>query len=320
MIAALTDTWKMRATPFYYLQKKWHSAEPFITTVIKRTPMLINLVLFRALAKVFGIRSIAVDGDYGTFHGSPMDLGVLGQYLTKRTYAPNMMNYILKSFDGEQGGTFIDIGANIGFTTVPVARAGITCIAFEPDPRNFGFLQRNVQESGVADKVTLYNTALYDRSCQLHFEISDWNHGDHRIRKSEDAPDGVIGEKRRKVITVNAETLDSMVSVDDLQRPIGIKIDTEGAEVNIFRGGENVISKADFVIFEYYPYMMRRLDVDEAELGRFAETYFKSGFALGKHNKDSDIVLGNVTDTVSFLKGFSERVSTLEYVDVFLSK
>ncbi len=66
--------------------------------------------------------------------------------------------------------------------------------------------------------------------------------------------------------------------------------------------------------------MMRRLDVDEAELGRFAETYFKSGFSLGKHNKDSDIVLGNVTDTVSFLKGFSERVSTLEYVDVFLTK
>jgi len=310
----------MRTTPFYYLQTKWHSMEPFITTVMKGLPNLFKLVLFRALAKIFHIRSVTVDGEYGIFHGSPMDLGVMGQYLLTQKYSTKMVSYILKSFDGKEGGTFIDIGANIGFTTIPMAKAGITCIAFEPDPLNFDFLQRNVHESGVADKVTLYNTAVYDCSRQLRFELSDWNHGDHRIRTSEDAIDGITGEKRRKVITVNAETLDSMVSVDDLQRPIGIKIDTEGAEVNIFRGGENVISNADFVIFEYCPYMMRRLDVDEAELGRFAEKYFKSGFALGKHNKDSDIVLGNVTDTVSFLKGFSGRVSTLDYVDVFLSK
>ncbi len=294
--------------------------EPFITTVMKGLPNLFNLVLFRALAKVFHIRSVAVDGEYGIFHGSPMDLGVMGQYLMTQKYSTKMVNYILKSFDGKEGGTFIDIGANIGFTSIPMAKAGITCIAFEPDPVNFGFLQKNLHESGVADKVTLYNTALYDRSCQVRFELSDWNHGDHRIRIGDGNIYGVVGEKHRKVITVNAEKLDDMISVDDLQRPIVIKIDTEGAEVNVFRGGKNVISRADLVIFEYSPYVIRRLDADEAELGRFAEKHFKSGFALGKHNKDSDIVLGSITDTVSFLKGFSERVSTLEYVDVFLSK
>jgi FkbM family methyltransferase len=283
-------------------------------------PNLFNLILFRALAKVFSIRSVAVDGDYGTFYGSPMDMGVLGQYLMTQKYAPKIVNYILDTFDGKEGGTFIDIGANIGFTMVPVAKAGITCIAFEPDPGNFGYLQRNVQESGVAGKVTLYNTALYDRSCQLLFEISDWNHGDHRIRKDERNIDGVIGEKHRKVITVNAEKLDDMISSDALQRPIVIKIDTEGAEVNIFRGGEDVISRADLVIFEYCPYMMRRLDADDAEQGRFAEKHFKSGFALGKHNKDADIVLGSITDTVSFLKAFSDRASPMDYLDVFLSK
>ena len=65
-----------------------------------------------ALAKVFHIRGVAVDGEYGIFHGSPMDLGVMGEYLMTQKYSTKIVNYILKSFDSKEGGTFLAYPVN----------------------------------------------------------------------------------------------------------------------------------------------------------------------------------------------------------------
>lgn len=308
--------------PFFLLrlQRAWHFLEPLITSAIKLSPKLINLVLLRALAKVFRVRSVDVDGDQGTFVGNPLDLGVFGRYLMKGTYSPEITDLILKAYAGKNGGTFVDIGANIGLITVPVAKAGIDCLSFEPDPENFAFLRRNVEAAGVADRVTLYNMAVYDREGRLSFEKSDWNFGDHRIRNVERPADGIFGEQHRQVIDVGAITLDGKVAVSGVKRPIVVKIDTEGAEVNVFRGGKNFLAQSDLVIFEYCPYLIRKMGENEGALTEFAEKHFEYGLVLGDNARGGGLAFRPIAEILARLKSFTYRPSNPGYLDIVLSK
>lgn len=314
------DNTVFKPTAFLRLQRAWFSLDPFITGIFRCLPKLLNAIAFRSLARVFGVHSVAVDGDRGTIFGSPLDLGVFGEYLRTRTYAPKLVNFILGFFRERGQGTFIDVGANIGLVTVPMARAGMTCIAFEPDPDNFRFLERNIRESGAAERVTAHNVALFDRATELRFERSGWNFGDHRVRNPAGSGSGIVGEQHRSVIAVVAKRLDDLVSPAALKKPVVIKMDTEGSEVNIFRGGRAAISAADLVIFEFSPYVIRRLGEDENELIRFAEEHFRTGFVLHHDNEHRDIVFQDIRDVVRRLRAFSKSVTGIDHVDVFLAK
>ena len=73
------------------------------------------------------------------------------------------MTEALQAFFAPTGGTYLDIGANIGLMTVPFARdPRIRCLAFEPDPTNFGFLQRNIApRNAPASSAELHQVALF---------------------------------------------------------------------------------------------------------------------------------------------------------------
>jgi FkbM family methyltransferase len=305
---------------FIHLQRAWHFSEPAITAALGLLPKSLALVLLRALAKVLRIRSLAADGRYGTIVGSPMDLGVLGQYMGTGTYAPATIDFVLSFFEGRKEGTFIDVGANIGLTTIPVAKAGVRCIGFEPDRENYGFLVRNVAESGVADRVCLHNVALFDRRTQVRFERSDWNHGDHRIRKDDHPRRGLYGEQAREVVVVEAVRLDDLVSLADLRRPFAVKMDAEGAEVNVVRGGERLLSQVDLLIFEFCPYLIRRMGEDERYLIDFASRHFRAGCVRGTHDHQKGVALAEIAETRSELEAFSKRAGAADHVDVFLLK
>ncbi len=160
------------------------------------------------------------------------------------TYSPAFVKFVIDWFLNKQAGTFLDIGANIGLISVPIARSGVDCICFEPDPRNYSFLIRNSAEFLLSGRIKTYNLALFDRNSEIVFEMSDWNYGDHRIRSKHDNSTDAFGERHRKTITVTASRLDDVVDVIGLRTPLVVKIDTQGAEVNILRGGGGVISRA----------------------------------------------------------------------------
>jgi FkbM family methyltransferase len=61
---------------------------------------------------------------------------------------------------GRTTGAVIDVGANIGTTSVPFARAGYRVVAVEPVPQTFDMLTANVAENGLADLVVLLNCAI----------------------------------------------------------------------------------------------------------------------------------------------------------------
>jgi FkbM family methyltransferase len=137
--------------------------------------------------------------------------------------------------------------------TIPVARNPLVrCIAFEPEPFNFSFLKRNVARNAPDGSVEFHRIALYNSHALLPMAIAEENFGDHRLTITE-----VPG---RRTIEVTAMPLDEFL--DKISGPLAVKIDTQGAEPFIIAGGAQVLEKADLLVMEFCPYLMRQLGGD----------------------------------------------------------
>ncbi|MGH7069469.1 MAG: FkbM family methyltransferase, partial [Acetobacteraceae bacterium] len=117
--------------------------------------------MFAWVVPRLGIVEIAATGDRGVISSPASDRMVIQEYARTGTFAPTVTR-ALSEFFATSGGTYLDIGANIGLMTVPFARdPRIRCIAFEPEPVNFGFLQRNVARNAEGCSVELHQLALF---------------------------------------------------------------------------------------------------------------------------------------------------------------
>ncbi len=67
----------------------------------------------------------------------------------------------------------IDIGANIGTTTVEILHRlpGTKALALEPEPRNFALLQHNVIANDLSERVTALRLAASDTATALSVDI-----------------------------------------------------------------------------------------------------------------------------------------------------
>ena len=325
-MAPYPRTAAFRYSLFVALQRVWYRCEALIAVAFRVLPRLLNLVIFRTLAKRYGVVSVVTDGAFGRIAGSPMDIAMFGEYLTTHTYSPMTLQAILDFFrDNGSKGTFIDIGGHVGLMSIPVSQSGdIRCLTFEPDARNFSFLRENIDRCGVAGKVAPHELALFDRATTVEFEISDWHHGDHRIRNTQGVAAEVLRyapyrEDVRQVVTVRTVRLDDVVDADSLPQPIVVKIDTQGAETHILRGGEATLSRASLLVTEYCPYMIRRMGGDPMVLLDFLHRHFRRGFVHAQHNRGEPVVLEDIERTVAFLDAFTARAK-LDFVDVIAVK
>lgn len=311
----------MRPTLSLMLQRIWHTCEPALAAIANFIPDTLKTIIFRILAKRLLVRSIEVDGDVGLIHGDPQDLAVIGEYMRFGTYSPAFVKFTVDWFSNKQAGTFIDIGANIGLISVPIARSGVDCICFEPDPRNYSFLIRNSAEFLPSGRIKTYNLALFDRNSEIMFEMSDWNYGDHRIRSEHDHSTDAFGEKHRKTITVTASRLDDVLDLASLRAPLVVKIDTQGAEVNILRGGGGVIRMAGLLSLEFCPYLIRRFGEDENELIDFIACHFSNGAISNWHQRDHQpLQMRPIAEVVEELQHFSRTTTTTKHLDLLLFK
>ena len=128
------------------------------------------------------------------------------------------------------GDVVYDLGANVGFYTLLAAKlAGPTgrVVAFEPVPRNLGYLRRHLALNHCED-VTVVAAAVSDRS------------GTARFR---DGPAHTVGTLATDggsegVYVVDVVALDNYTGAP---APRVIKIDVEGAEADVLRGAHRVL-------------------------------------------------------------------------------
>jgi FkbM family methyltransferase len=193
---------------------------------------------------------IVAQGEYGTFEGAGVDRVVMGEYRTLGSWAKGVVSLVVDRLFGEGPGTFIDVGANIGLVVVPVVeRTGSLGIAFEPEPRNFGFLTRNVARHGLAERIECQPLACYSECTSLRLSLSSDNLGDHRLQPKAASAGGA---SERVEIEVPTTRLDDALRGRELPHPIVVKLDAQGSEVRVLEGARETLARADYVISEYW--------------------------------------------------------------------
>src|SRR5262245_22223861 len=137
--------------------------------------------LIAAVAPFCGIDGLRTTGQFGDILSSPSDRTIFSVYASTGTWAQSTNSLFSGFFSESHGGTYLDIGANIGLTTIPIAQLpGVQCVAFEPAPENFRNLQANVRANCEPGKVRTLQLALFEKESELDFELSNYNLGDHR--------------------------------------------------------------------------------------------------------------------------------------------
>ena len=255
------------------------------------------------LGQRYGIADIRVSGDYGVIEGALADTAILATYARTQCWRPGVNAAIDAFFEGYDRGTYIDVGANIGLTTIPIARrAGVACKAFEPEPQTFRYLTANLSQNCPAANVETFNFALSDRRGTVAFEVSGDNLGDHRIRLN--AANGSFGEASRRVIEVPANRLDDVLRVEDLSRPIAVRLCTQGAECRVVEGGRALLDAASLVTFEFWPYGIARMGDDARRLIAFIADRYSSGMVLDD-DPDDRPTWEPISDVADRLRNFA---------------
>lgn len=133
--------------------------------------------------------------------------------------------------------TFVDVGANVGFYTLVLSagRRGLRVAAFEPNPRNFALLRRNVQLNGFA-AVRCEPMALSDRVGEAPLFLSRSAMSASLVPEFDDAMDGTA-------VTVGVSTLDAYLAKNPPTGRLVLKADVEGHEAAFFRGASETLER-----------------------------------------------------------------------------
>lgn len=161
-------------------------------------------------------------------------------------------NVLLRAVGSRENLTFLDIGANVGYFSCLLAQhsTSLRTLAFEPQPLVSDLLRLNTWV--YADRIKVYGCALGESRGVLGLRSSVNNLGDTRG----------VGDSI-------AEMLAPLVSLDELCPQLHadvVKIDVQGAELNVLRGMAGVIKRSPGIqiVVEYSPHLAREEYLDPA--------------------------------------------------------
>ena len=131
---------------------------------------------------------------------------------------------------------FFDIGANMGWYAINLAKLvkGVEVFAFEPIPRTFGFLEKNIGLNDVQN-IEVFNFGFSDKEDEVPFYYYPESSGNASMVN-------VSGRNDAQEIACRVKRLDDFVASEKVG-PDFIKCDVEGAELLVFQGGEQIISE-----------------------------------------------------------------------------
>lgn len=119
-----------------------------------------------------------------------------------------------------EGDLFVDIGANIGSYSILAAAAGAKVLAFEPIPKTFEALQKNIRFNGLEDLIDARNMGLGAEVSTLEFTagldtvnhvVSEADHGVETISVPVDTLDRCLGKRQPSVIKIDVEGFETSV-------------------------------------------------------------------------------------------------------------
>lgn len=154
------------------------------------------------------------------------------------------------------GETFVDVGANVGYYSLKIAKEystkGVTILAIEAHPGNYKALCKNIELNNFKC-ITTVNKAVSDhKGIVTMYERIDTR---NRVRSEfYSLSNGYIHESNTVrpdagSLEIECDTLDNILGE---QRIDVMKIDIEGAEVSALKGATHILKKLRKIIVEVH--------------------------------------------------------------------
>ncbi len=167
-----------------------------------------------------------------------------------------------------EGMVCLDIGANIGYTTLNMIRcAGTSGIVYavEPDPHNLELLRANISLNGYNNRCEIIEGIVSDTSGERDFWLAD-------------KPNINSVEKTKNSIRkISVHSYDFPALMTGRKPPEFIKMDVEGHEVKIFESALNHFQTEKGpvnILFEVHPSQYGL----ENDFAAILQKYFQNGF------------------------------------------
>jgi FkbM family methyltransferase len=148
---------------------------------------------------------------------------------------------ILQTREVSLGGVMLDLGANVGRTSITRVLLGDVraVYAAEPEPTNYACLVQNVVEHGLRGQVLPDRVAIGAARGEATLRRSA-HIGGHRILNDSGRPHVPID-----TIRVQTWPLDDWMARVGLEREAVsfVKVDTQGSEVNVLRGAPALLAR-----------------------------------------------------------------------------
>ena len=168
----------------------------------------------------------------------------------------------------KQGMVCLDLGGNIGYTTLPMLRnvgPDGYVYAVEPDSQSIDILRKNVLDNNYSDRCEVTHCAISGHDgVEIFWEASRPNLSSVKPNK--------YSTNKKEVPCFSLNTF-----LEDRRYPNFIKMDVEGHEVKIFEGGLDYFSKNEGhtnILLEVHP---NAYDKDN-DFEKILREYFKIGF------------------------------------------
>lgn len=152
-------------------------------------------------------------------------------------------------FREQEFATILDIGANEGnfaltlHNVLPKAQI----FSFEPLPECFERLQARM--AGIPN-FAAFNIGLGDQQSELPFQRNVYSSSSSFLTMTDTHKSAFPQASQSQTIKVPIETLDQVATRIHIARPLLVKVDVQGYEERVLRGGKQTISHADLIFIE----------------------------------------------------------------------
>lgn len=167
---------------------------------------------------------------------------------------------------------FYDIGANVGsYTCFAASEVGKNrTVAFEPEANNLRSLKSNLELNDLDAKVA--KAALSDSSGTTELALAGDQPGEGKH--------AIATDESRETIVVPMWTGDDYIQSHEVEPPTVIKIDVEGAEMDVLRGlSETLQNHCRLIYIEVHPEKIQQFGSTVPEVTAFLEC---AGFEVSK--------------------------------------